>query len=235
MIVHEEKGWTADDRGSHTLIAARALLDATSAVTDSSAVLDYLDTLRVDAGLMTNFLHGLAAAGAETRARADTIRELWPSVLAHASGYINGGTNTFRDRHWGDWAAAALLPDPLTWAQGLYSEVVGTAIDWVRADDLSNLIDGWLPAGRGSVKCVDALIRILRRMPMPDQVVRGLEWMSELCVQDDRATVKQTWTSDEWLKEVRSAAEEHGRLDQWQMLVDAMVVAGNEGLAPYSR
>jgi hypothetical protein len=47
--------------------------------------------------------------------------------------------------------------------------------------------------------------------------------------------VKQTWTSDEWLKEVRSAAEEHGRLDQWQMLVDAMVVAGNEGLAPYSR
>jgi hypothetical protein len=197
--------------------------------------LDYLDTLRVDAGLMTNFLHGLAAAGAETQARADTIRELWPPLLAHASGYINDGTNTFRDRHWGDWAAAALLPDPLTWTQGLYNEVVGTAIDWVRADDLSNLIDGWIPAGRGSTKCVDALIRILRRMPMPDQVVRGLAWMSELCVQDNRATVKQTWTSDEWLKEVRGAAEEHGLLDQWQMLVDAMVVAGNEVLAPYSR
>lgn len=235
MVVHEEKGWTADDRGSHTLIAARALLDTTSAIADSSAVLDYLDTLRVDAGLMTNFLHGLAAAGAETQARADIIRELWPPLLAHASGYINDGTDTFRDRHWGDWAAAALLPDPLTWTQGLYNEVVGTAIDWVRADDLSNLIDGWIPAGRGSIKCVDALIRILRRMPMPDQVVRGLAWMSELCVQDNRATVKQTWTSDEWLKEVRSAAEEHGLLDQWQMLVDAMVVAGNEGLAPYSR
>lgn len=124
---------------------------------------------------------------------------------------------------------------PTTWTQGLYNEVDGTAIDWVRADDLSNLIYGWLPAGRGTIKCVDALIRILRRMAMPDQVARGLAWMSGLCVQDNRATVKQTWTSDEWLKEVRSAAEEHGLLNQWQMLVDAMVVAGNEGLAPYSR
>lgn len=235
MIVHEENGWTADDRGSHTLIAARALLDATSAATDATAVLDYLDTIRVDAGLMTNFLHGLAAAGAETQARADTVRELWPPLLAHASGYINDDTGTFQDRHWGDWAAAALLPDPLTWTQGLYNEVFGTAIDWVRADDLTSLIDGWLPAARGSIKCVDALIRILRRMPEPDQVVRGLPWMSELCVQDNRASVKQTWTSDEWLKDVRSVAEEHGLLDQWQMLVDAMVVAGNEGLAPYSR
>lgn len=235
MVVHEEKGWTADDRGSHTLIAARALLDATSAATDPRAVLDYLDTLRVDAGLMTNFLHGLAAAGAETQTRAETIRELWPPLLAHASGYINDGTGTFQDRHWGDWAAAALLPDPVTWTQGLHSEASGKAIDWVRADDLTTLIDGWLPVARGSIKCVDALIRILRRMPKPDQVVRGLPWMTELCVQDNRASVKQTWTSDEWLKEVRNAAEEHGLLDQWQMLVDAMVVAGNEGLAPYSR
>ena len=235
MIVHEEKGWTADDRGSHTLIAARALLDATSADTDATAVIEYLDTIRVDAGLMTNFLHGLAAAGAETQVRADTVREVWPPLFAHASSYTNDDAGTFQDRRWGDWAAAALLPDPLTWTQGLYNEVSGAAIDWVRADDLTGLIDGWLPAARGSIKCVDALIRILRRMPERDQVIRGLPWVSELCVQDNRASVKQTWTSDEWLKDVRSAAEKHGLLDQWQMLVDAMVVAGNEGLAPYSR
>jgi hypothetical protein len=29
--------------------------------------------------------------------------------------------------------------------------------------------------------------------------------------------------------------EELGHLDEWQMLVDSLVVAGNEGLAPYSR
>lgn len=234
MIVHENEGWTADDRGAHTLVAARALLDAASAEMDASAVLDYLDTVRVDAGLMTNFLHGLAGAGAETKDRADTIRGLWPSLLAHASGYVHG-TNPFEDGHWGDWAAAALLPDPVAWSQGLYSEVSGTAIDWVRVEDLTSLIDGWIPAARGSIKCVDALIRILRRLPVADQVVRGLVWMSELCLSGNRATVKQTWTSDEWLKEVRSAAEEHGRLEQWQTLVDAMVVAGNDGLAPYSR
>lgn len=235
MVAQEEKGWTADDRGAHTLVAARALLEGFAKNGDVRPVLEHLDVLRADAGLMSNFLHGLAAAGAENERLAEAARGVWPSLLRHAIGYMSDDPSPYRDHHWGDWAAAALLPDPLPWTQGLYNEVIGAPIDWVRAEDLVELIDDWSPAARGEVKCVDGLIGILRKLPVEVQVTRGLRWVSDLCIQDGRVTVKQSWLSNNWLKEIRSTAEELGHLDEWQMLVDSLVVAGNEGLAPYSR
>ncbi|MEU0376236.1 hypothetical protein ABZ093_02900 [Streptomyces cyaneofuscatus] len=235
MVVQESKGWSADDRGTHTLIAARALLEGFAKNGDIRPLLEHLDALRAGAQLMSNFLHGLAAAGAENDRLAEAARGVWPSLLRHAIGYLSDDPSPYRDHHWGDWAAAALLPDPLPWTQGLYNEVVGEPIDWVRADDLVEMIDDWLPAARGEVKPVDALISILRKLPEEVQVIRGVPWVSDLCIQNGRVTVKQSWFSDSWLKEIRTTAEELGKLDEWQMLVDSLVVAGNEGLAPYSR
>lgn len=235
MVVQEDKGWTADYRGTHTLVAARALLERFAKNGDIVPVLEHLDVLRADAGLMSSFLHGLAAAGAESERLAEAARGVWPSLLQHSLGYVNDEESPYRDHHWGDWAAAALLPDPLPWTQGLYNEVAGAPVDWVRAADLVELIDDWLPTARGERKCVDGLIGILRKLPVDVQVTRGLRWVSDLCIQDGRVTVKQSWLSDNWLKETRRTAEELGRLDEWQMLIDSMVVAGNEGLAPYSR
>ncbi|MEU5552118.1 trypsin-like peptidase domain-containing protein [Micromonospora sp. NPDC047793] len=235
MVAQEDKGWTADHQGTHTLVAARALLEGFAKNGDVRPVLEHLDVLRVDAGLMANFLHGFAAAGAENERLAEAARGVWPSLLRHATGYLSDDPSPYQDHHWGDWAAAALLPDPLPWTQGLYNEVIGAPIDWVRAEDLVELIDDWLPAARGEVKCVDGLIGILRKLPVEVQVNRGLRWVSDLCIQDGRVTVKQSWLSNNWLKEIRSTAEELGRLDEWQMLVDSLAVSGNEGLAPYSR
>lgn len=70
---------------------------------------------------------------------------------------------------------------------------------------------------------------------MQVQVTRGLRWVSHLCIHNGRATVKQSWLSNDWLKEIRSTAEELSYLTEWQTLVDSLVVAGNQGLAPYSR
>ncbi|WP_327386793.1 trypsin-like serine peptidase [Streptomyces sp. NBC_01207] len=235
MVVQESEGWSADDRGSHTLIAARALLEGFAKNGGIRPLLEHLDALRAGAQLMSNFLHGLAAAGAENDRLAEAARGVWPSLLRHAIGYLSDDPSPYRDHHWGDWVAAALLPDPLPWTQGLYNEVVGEPIDWVRADDLVEVIDDWLPAARGEVKPVDALIGILRKLPEEVQVTRGVPWVSDLCIQDGRVTVKQSWFSDSWLKEIRTTAEELGNLDEWQMLVDSLVVAGNEGLASYSR
>lgn len=235
MVAQEEEGWTADNRGTHTLVAARALLEVNAKNGDVRPVLEHLDVLRADAKLMSNFLHGLAAAGAESERLAEAARDIWPSLLRHALGYMSDDPSPYRDHHWGDWAAAALLPDPLPWSQGLYNEVVGAPIDWVRGEDFVELIDDWLPAARGEVKCVDGLIGILRKLPVEVQVTRGLRWVSDLCIQDGRVTVKQSWLSNDWLKEIRSTAEDLGHLGEWQMLVDSVVVAGNEGLAPYSR
>jgi hypothetical protein len=118
MVVHEEKGWTADHRGAHTLVAARALLQGYANNGDSVPVLEHMDVLRADASLLSNFLHGLAAAGAENERFADAARRLWPAVLRRGLTYADGGESPYKDRRWGDWAANALLPAPLTWSRG---------------------------------------------------------------------------------------------------------------------
>lgn len=235
MVSHEEAGWTADYRETHTLVAARALLDTYAIDHDPQPTLRHLDTLKADAGLLSGLLHGLAAVGAETEIRAEAARHLWPELLDHALTYAAHDPNPYADRHWGDWSAAALLPEPVAWTQGLYNELSGPPIEWVRAEDLLDLLDRWIPLGRGEAKCVDALIRILRKLPAAEQVTRGLPWVTNLCVRDGKAVVNQTWNSNDWLKEIRSPAEELNGLTAWQNLVDSMVVAGNEGLAPYSR
>ncbi|MFF4594169.1 hypothetical protein [Amycolatopsis sp. NPDC001319] len=235
MVAHAEAVGTADDRGTHSLIAARALLESFARNCDVGPVLEHLDAVRVNADLMLNFLHGLAAAGAENERLAEAARSVWPSLLRSTLGRLDDEPSPYADHHWGDWTTAALLPDPLPWTQGLYNELVGAPIDWVRAEDLLELIDDWLPVARGEAKAVDGLIRILRKLPVEVQVTRGLRWVSDLCIQNGSVTVKQSWLSNDWLKEIRSAAEELDRLVEWQVLVDSLVVAGNEGLAPYSR
>ncbi|WP_198947325.1 hypothetical protein [Cellulosimicrobium sp. KWT-B] len=235
MVVHEDKGWTADHRGDHTLIAARALLNVYSNDGDTAPVLEHLDVLRADASLMSNLLHGLAAAGAENEWFADAARRLWPAVFGRGLSYADSEESPYRDHHWGDWAASALLPSPLAWAKGMYNECAGAPLDWVRAEDLLDLIDDWLPIAQGEGRCLDSLIGLLRRLPVEVQVRRGLAWVTALCVQDGTVAITQSWSSNVWLKEVRQTAEELEVLDEWQRLVDSLVVAGNEGLAPYSR
>jgi hypothetical protein len=155
--------------------------------------------------------------------------------VRHSLGYANDDESPYRDRHWGNWSADALLPQPLTWSQGMYNECRGAPIDWVRAEDLLDLVDDWLPIGRGDRKCLDGLIGFLRRLPLEVQARRGLTWVSDLCIQNGKVTVDQSWSTNDWLKEIRSTAEDLKLLGEWQVLVDSLVVAGNQGLAPYSR
>ncbi|AXH94726.1 ATP-binding protein [Micromonospora aurantiaca] len=234
MVRHESRGWTADHRGTHTLVAARALLQSYAVDGNPSPILEHLDVLRSDAGLLVNILHGLAAAGAESDILAEAARSTWPELLTHALTYADDEPNVYHERTWGSWAAAALLPDPLPWTQGMYNELSGPPIDWIDPAQLTDLVDQWLPVGKGEARCVDALIRLVRKLPIEEQATRGLAWVEDLCIQHDQVTVNQSWSSNEWLTAIRAEVEEHGTLPQWQALVDALVVAGNSGLAPFS-
>jgi hypothetical protein len=234
MVGQEEKGWTADDRGTHALVAARALLQSYAADANPSPVIEHLDMVHCDAGLLTNVLHGLAAAGAENATLAEAARGVWPALLAHALTYRDDKPSVYRERTWGAWAAAALLPDPLPWTQGLYNELSGPPIDWVDPQPLISLVDRWLPVGTGEALCLDALIRLVRKLTVQEQAIRGLAWVADLCIQNRRVTINRSTYSNDWLTAIRAAVEEHGTLPQWQALVDALVVAGNAGLAAYS-
>lgn len=233
MVAHEAEGWTGDDRGHHTLVAARALLQ-TCDPTSPDALGAHLDALRTDAGLLTNFLHGLAAAGAEATELAATVRAAWPAVIERALGYAKDRANVFNEHTWGKWAASALFPEPLTWTQGIYNELAAAPIDWVAAEDLVPFVEPWLLVARGQAWCLDTLVRFIGRRPIHDQVTPGLGWVETLSLRDGEVLVSGTAMSNDWLIGIRSAAEQRGHLERWQSLVDAMVVAGNSPLAPYS-
>lgn len=236
MVRHEEMRWTADDRGTHTLIAARALLHGYAKTHDAAPVLNHTDALQASAGLLSNFLHGLAAAGAENTTFAEAATALWPTILDHALAYATSAeTNVYRQRTWGSWAAAALLPTPLTWSQGMYNELNGAPIDWVDATTLRPHIDNWLTVGRGEMRCVDALITFIKRLPGAGQVAHGIRWVATACIQGGTVTVKESYQLASWLKQTRVAAHTQGRSSEWQTLVDALVVGGNTELAPFSR
>ncbi|WP_308467403.1 hypothetical protein [Rathayibacter soli] len=235
MVHHAREGYSVDDRGTHNLVAARALLSTVSSDGELSAILTHLDAFRGDAGLLMHFLHGIAGAGAERKTLAGAARQVWPALLRRAITYASEEPDPFRDGQWGDWAAAALLPTPLSWAAGMYSELGGPPIDWVHVEDLVDLIGEWLPLGRNKLMCVDALISVVARLPIDDQVSRGISWLSELCLHDDRALASWTSLLNKWLTDVRRTADSLDRLVDWQVLVDALVVAGDDALAPYSK
>jgi hypothetical protein len=88
MVRQEKEDCSADDEGRHTLVAARALLQSYAADGDPSPLLQHLDVLRHDSGLLMNLLHGLAAAGAES-APWPAARRVWPDC-SHALGYADG-------------------------------------------------------------------------------------------------------------------------------------------------
>jgi hypothetical protein len=233
MVAHEAEGYTGDDRGHHTLAAARALLQTVDP-TSPDALLAYLDALRADAGLLANFLQGLAAAGTETTGLAATVRATWPAVMERVLGYAEDSPIVFNDHTSGKWVASALLPEPLTWAQGIRNEPAAAPIDWVVAEELIPFVEPWLHVARGQSWCLNALIRFIGRRPRPAHVAPGLKWVETLCLRDGRILISGTAMSDEWLISIRQIAEQQGYLERWQSLVDTMVVAGNSMLAPYS-
>lgn len=236
MVRHEERRWTSDHRGAHTLIAARALLTGYATNQDPGGVLDYLDALRTDAGLLNNFLHGLAAAGAENHTLADAAKHVWPTVLTHALTYATPAeTNVYNERTWGSWAAAALLPSPLVWSQGMHNELAGPPIDWVDPALLTDHIDAWTQASPAEMKVVDALLGFIARLHEAQQLTRGIQWVANACTRDGTVHVHESHSLATWLKQIRLPAELNGQGPAWQQLVDALVVAGNSELAPFSR
>lgn len=231
---HQVKGRSVDDRGVHALISARALLQGYAASGDSGDVLLHIDTVVGNAGSLMNFLHGLAAAGAEDASLASAARDLWPLLLQHILSATDDRKEVFKARTWGSWAVAALLPSPLSWTSGLYNELLDAPIDWVDAELLIPYFDDWAQLPAHEIKSVDAMIRMIRKLPLPVQVTNGLRWITDLCIRDSRVVVSRSYTLNDWLKELRSHMEADDALARWQFLVDALVVAGNSELAEFS-
>jgi len=222
-----------DHRGTHALIAARALLTLAGEGEDAP-IFEHIDAYADNATLLSSFLRALSAAAEESPDRAATALRIWPAVIAHVVGLHESGHTPFGDRHHDDYALATLIPNPAGEVAYLYPEVANEPIVWWEPMTWQSTIERWLPFARGNPRCVDQLISFLGSLAPEDQARVGLPWVASLILADPSRVANRTFLLSSWLIEVRQAASDAGLLSNWQRVVDALVVAGVSRLAPYS-
>jgi hypothetical protein len=222
-----------DDRGTHALIAARALLTI-AAEGDDAPIFAHVDEYADNATLLNNFLRAVSAAAEESPGRAATARRVWPNLVSHVIGLHKSGHKPFEGRHYGDYALAALLPNPAGEVSYLYREVDSDPLVWWEPLSWQSTLEQWLPIAQGQATCADQLISFIAPLSSDDQARVGLPWVARLVLADPTRVANRTFLLSSWLIEVRQAAASAGLQGVWQRVVDALVVAGVSRLAPYS-
>jgi hypothetical protein len=230
LLAHERN---LDHRGTHALLAARALL--TLAVNgDDAALFEHIDAYADNTDLLGGLLRAVSAAAEETAERAATARRLWPTVIEHVLDLHDAGHTPFSRRHWGDYTLASLLPNHAGDVAYLYPETADTPISWWDVPSWAPQIQRWLSFGRGNPTCVDHLIGSVQPLAERAQATTGMPWLAELVLADPATVAGHSFLVSSWLIDIRTAASDAGLGSVWQQVVDALVVAGATRLAPYS-
>ena len=231
-LLHYEQG-DPDDRESHSLVSARALLTL-ARDGDDTAIYEHINAYADNSRLLRKILRSLSGAAEEASDRAATAERIWPDLVRHVLDLHGSGRTPFRDSHGGDRALAALIPNHAGEQWYLYREVSRDPIVWWDPLELRQEVEAWLALAMGNPKCVDQLIGFVRPFDPDKQVRLGLPWVAKIALADPNRVARGTYSLATWLIETRSAAVEARLLATWQEVVDAMVVAGDTRLAPYS-
>lgn len=221
-----------DNRGSHTLLSARALLTLAEE-RDDAAIHEHIDAYADNSTLLWHLLSALSAVAEETPKRAAVARRIWPSVVRHVLQLNESGRAPFHDGISGEFALAALIPNATSEISYLYPEVEDSRITWWQPLAMQPEVEAWLVTAAGRPYCLDHLIHFLQVLTPEEQVRTGLPWVSQLVSADpDHAAGRGTVST--WLIKLHPIAKDAGLLAGWQEVVDALVVAGDRELAPYS-
>ena len=222
-----------DQRGSHSLVSARAILTLAQDGEDAP-IYEHINAYAENSALFSNFLQALSAAAEETPDRAATARRIWPGIVQHVLELQSSGHVQFPKDFHGETALSALIPNPAYESKYLYQEIQEKPIVWWDPLELRPEIESWLTPAAGVARCVDQLIGFLRVLPPDDQVRMGLPLVATLMQSSPKRIAKGSWLLADWLIETRSVANSTDLSTQWQEIVDSLVVEGVRKLAPYS-
>ncbi len=222
-----------DQRGTHTLVSARALLTLAQH-DDDTAIYEYISAYADNPALLGNLLRALSAAAEETPDRADEARRIWPSVMRYVLELHKSGRVPLQGDYYGKLALAALLPNAAHETTYRYQEIQGDQIIWWEPTGLRPEVEAWLTTAAGSSTCVDQLIGFLSVLTPEDQARIGLPWVATLVLADPARIANRTFMLTTWLIEMRSATADVCLLAKWQQSVDTLVIEGVTQLAPYS-
>jgi len=229
LLAHER---ATDHRGTHSLAAARALLT----LDDDDAILTHIDAYVDNSNVLDQALRALGAAAEENTQRADTARRIWPSIVERLIDAHDTGHAPFKSEfHCRDYTLGALLPTPAGEGTYLHSELSGRPVIWWDPIAWQTTVDRWLDVAAGKPTCLDNLVRfVASSLPAAEQARLGVPWVARAVLADPAAVASRCYSLTNWLVEIRTAADEAGLSGEWQRTVDALVVAGDTRLAPYS-
>ena len=231
-LLASERG-TPDERGTHSLVGARAMLVLAGAG-DDAGIIECIDAYADNSAMLDNLLRGLSAAAEESAERAAAARRVWPDVVRRIFELRDAGRKPFAGRHFGDRALASVVPVATGELPYPYRELDGEAITWWDPEALRPEVEAWVMRAAGNGMCANQLVGFLAAISADDQVRVGLGWMGKLVLSDPERAARSAVLVPGWLIDVRSAADNCGCLETWQAIVDALVVAGVRRLAPYS-
>jgi hypothetical protein len=222
-----------DQRGTHALVSARALLTL-AADGEDSPILQHIDAYADKPTPLGSFLRALSAAAEERSDYAATARRIWPHVITHVLELNESGHTPFDDDHYGDMALAASCPMPQTRSR------TSTARFRTRRSCGGSRSHG---GPRSRTGCRSHLVTprasttssaLSVRSRPKNQVRTGLPWVGTLVLPDPSLVAGRSFLLSTWMIEIRSAAVDARLLADWQRIADALVVAGVSRLAPYS-
>ncbi len=223
-----------DDRGSSALVAARALL-ALAGAGEEQPLREHIAAYADRSSYLSSLLRALAAAAEETEQAAQTARKLWPAIIEQVLHLNASGHQLLSDPYYGDQSLAALAPTTTADIEFLYREVAAEATGWRDPLGWQKALDAWIPVAAGQPNCIDSFIAMVRDLPLEQQLSFALPRVATLVDGDVQAAANRSDFLAEWLKELRAGELDTDSLATWQRLTDALVVAGNRTLAPYSQ
>ena len=118
-----------DQRGSHALVSARAILTLAQDGEDAP-IYEHINAYSENSALLSNFLQALSAAAEETPDRAATARRIWPGIVQHVLELQSSGHVQFPKDFHGETALSALIPNPAYESKYLYQEIQEKPIVW---------------------------------------------------------------------------------------------------------
>ena len=233
LLYHEQNDNDLDDRGTHALVTARALLTLAQHG-DDAAVYEQIDGYADKSTPLGNLLRALSAAAEETPDRAAVARRIWPSVVRRVLDLNCQGHTPFEGQFYGDMALAALIPNAASEVEYLYREPREQPNVWWDPFALQSEVEAWLGPAIGKATCVDQLVSFLRVLTPEDQACVGIPWVATLVLTNPGNITNRSYLLADWLIETRFEADAVGLAAKWQEIVDALVVEGDTRLAPYS-
>jgi hypothetical protein len=136
----------------------------------------------------------------------------------------------FTERTWGDYAEAALIPNPAAEWGYLTIELAGHSYRWRNLLSWAPQVDRWLGAITCTRMSIDHLVIAVRELQVADQIEQGLRWIERIVAASGN-NCGSTFTLPEWLHERRADLVTDDQIARWQRVVDLLVVAGDSRVA----